>query len=83
VYQSYLAQGAAFAAKARQRAGNPTAHTELACQVLCGMSAGKAAELTDSSLRDLPPDGAQPAYEHWRQRIQSYFAAEEMGAMKT
>jgi len=66
-----LAQGVAFAAKARQRAGNPVPHTELACTVLCGMSAADAAEITDTALEGLPPDGREPAFEVWRQRIQS------------
>jgi len=75
-YQPYLAQGAAFAAKARQRAGNPVAYTELACAVLCDMSADDAARITDAALLDLPPDGALPAYEGWRQRIRAQFAQE-------
>ncbi|HAX77580.1 MAG TPA: hypothetical protein DCY88_17520, partial [Cyanobacteria bacterium UBA11372] len=74
-YLPQLAQGAAFAAKARSRAGNPALHTEIACQVLCGMSALAAAEITDIALKDLPMDGALPAYEIWRQRIQNQFAA--------
>ena len=64
-----LAQGAAFAAKARERAGNAAAHTDRACRVLCGMTAGAAAEITDASLVGLPPDGEAPAYEVWRRRI--------------
>jgi hypothetical protein len=72
-----LAQGAAFAAKARERGGNPAAHTELACEVLCGMPAREAATITDAALQDLPPDGADPAYETWRRRIQDRFAGNE------
>ena len=45
-----LAQGVAFAAKARQRAGNPAPHTDLACRIVCGMSAEEAAR----------PDGSTP-----------------------
>lgn len=71
-----LAQGVAFAAKARRRAGNPAGHTELACQVLCGTSADEAAAITDRTLVDLPPDGAQPAYELWRQRVQQCIATQ-------
>ncbi|MCP4662912.1 MAG: DUF1702 family protein, partial [bacterium] len=56
-FRGRLAQGSAFAAKARQRAGLPTASTEMACQVLCGQCADDAAEVTDRELRDLPPDG--------------------------
>jgi hypothetical protein len=77
-YLPQLAQGASFAAKARQRAGNPTAHTEMACQVLCGMSAEKAAEITDKTLENLPYNQGESAYEIWRQRIQAYFAVEEV-----
>ncbi len=70
-----LAQGTAFAAKARRRAGNLPQHTELACKVLCGMSADAAAAITDECLVDLPPEGKEPPYEHWRQRIQAQIAA--------
>ncbi len=68
-----LAQGAAFAAKTRRRAGNMAAHTEEACRVLCGMGARAAAEVTDAALRLAPRGGEEPAYETWRRRI-----AEEM-----
>lgn len=71
-YRPALAQGAAFAAKARQLAGNTTDHTETACQTLCGLSADAAAEVTDEMLKDLPEDSRVPAYEIWRQRIQSH-----------
>ena len=70
-----LAQGVAFAAKARQRAGNPTPQTGLACQVVWGISAGEAAAVADEALRDLPPDcPGEPAYEVWRRRIQDVFS---------
>lgn len=75
-YRPQLAQGAAFAAKTRKRASNPATHTELACEVLCGMSADDAASITDIALDRLPPDGEEPSYEIWRQRIQSYFTKE-------
>ncbi|HVG20045.1 MAG TPA: DUF1702 family protein [Blastocatellia bacterium] len=71
-----LAQGACFAAKARQRADNMAAHTELACQVFCGMSAESAAQITDVTLRGLPAEGTTPAYEVWRQRIEASFTRE-------
>lgn len=73
-FRSHLAQGAAFAAKTRQRAGNMAAHTQTACEVLCGTTAEAAAAMTDVALLDLPGDGAVPAYENWRQRIQAHFA---------
>ena len=75
-YITHLAQGAAFAAKARQRAGNPTPYTDLACAVLCGVSADAAAAITDAALDDLTSDGAEPAYEVWRRRVRARFAKE-------
>ena len=72
-HRSALAQGAAFAAKARQQADNAAQHTETACQILCGLDADSAAQLTDATRRCLPEDGNVPAYEIWRQRIQSQF----------
>lgn len=80
LYRAHLAQGAAFAAKTRQRAGNPAPHTELACRALCDCSAERAAGVTDACLERLPDDGPSPAYEHWRQRIQATFAQEVMRA---
>jgi hypothetical protein len=73
-YRLQMAQGAAFAAKARERAGNRALHTELACQVLCGMPAAEAAAITDETLQDLPGDDTEPAYEQWRRRIQERLA---------
>ena len=72
-----LAQGAAFAAKARLRGGNSTAYTQLACEALCGMSAEAAAQISDATRENLPPDGAQPAYEVWRQRVEERFSSGE------
>lgn len=69
-----VAQGAAFAAKARQRAGNPAEHTELGCNILCGQSLHEAAQATDAALEGLGSDrDDQPAYEQWRQRVQHRF----------
>ena len=65
-----LSQGAAFAAKARQRAGNLSPYQDLACGILCGMTASEAARVTDDVLENLPNDGPEPAYETWRQRTQ-------------
>jgi len=67
----HLAQGAAFAAKARQRAGIALAYTDLVCQALCGMTASEAARITDLALEGLPTGGQQTAYEVWRERIRS------------
>jgi enediyne biosynthesis protein E3 len=79
-FQPCLAQGAAFAAKTRQRAGNPAVHTEIACQVLCGTSAQEAAKVTDVALDHLPFDSEIPAYEIWRQRIQAHLLQVQLHA---
>lgn len=71
-----VAQAVAFAAKARQRAGNPMSHTELACNVFCDLPASAAAALTDSALNASPVDSEAPLYEIWRQTIQSQFVKE-------
>ncbi|HEX8362733.1 MAG TPA: DUF1702 family protein [Longimicrobium sp.] len=75
-HQAALAQGAAFAAGARRRAGNPAPHTDLACNALCGLDSEAAAAVTDEALHGLCPRGALPAYETWRLRIQQHFAVE-------
>lgn len=75
-YRSRLLQGATFAAEARCRAGNPVAHTDLACRVYCGLCATEAAELTAETRVGLAEDGEVPAYEVWRRRLQSHPALE-------
>lgn len=75
-YRDWLAQGSAFAAAARWRAGNVVPHTDEACRVFCGSDAETVAALVDSVRRDLPPDDAkQPAYEIWRQRTRDAVVA--------
>jgi hypothetical protein len=73
-FAPHVAQGAAFAAKARERAGNPAPHTALACGTLCGIEAGEAARVTDDALDALPSDGATPAFEIWRARVRERLA---------
>jgi hypothetical protein len=75
---AHVAQGVAFAAKARQRAGNPAAQTELACRILCGMSADEAAGLTDRALINLGDCEGVPAYEVWRGRIRGNWSTESV-----
>lgn len=70
---SALAQGAAFAAKARQRAGNVSEYTRTVCETLCDCPAEEAAELTDAALDKLSEKPDVPAYELWRQRVQHHF----------
>ena len=73
-FRPQLAQGACFAAKARERANNPAPHTELACQVYCGLSAEEAAAITDAALSKLPPTDSPADYEAWRAAIHAQFA---------
>ncbi|HSL84186.1 MAG TPA: DUF1702 family protein [Thermoanaerobaculia bacterium] len=66
-----LAQGAAFAATARQAADDPAPDTELACRVLCGLDPAQAAELTDRAgerAAAAAGDAATPLYERWRRQ---------------
>ena len=69
-----FAQGVAFAAKTRQRAANLNAHTETVCRFIWGRSAEAVAAITDAALKDLREEGALPAYEVWRRRIQNKIA---------
>ena len=68
-----FAQGVTFAAKARERAGNPAEHTDRACRMVCSVSAAEAALVTDEALVDALPQGDLPAFEIWRRRIQARF----------
>jgi hypothetical protein len=73
-----LAQGAAFAAKARERARNVAPETELGCQVLCGMGVRHAAGLADGALwlASLAPEHHAPqvAHEAWRRVLQAHWS---------
>jgi hypothetical protein len=69
-----FAQGVAFAAKARERAGNPAAHTDAIARATCHQPAADLARITDLALERLPPDASVPSYEIWRQRIQAMLA---------
>ena len=73
-FDSALAQGAAFAAKARHLAGNETAHTEQACAVLAGINAERAALLCDRALAQVERNSSSP-YQQWRELVQHYFSS--------
>lgn len=71
-HRAELAQGSAFAAEARFKAGLIGPHTQVGTEVLCGMPAEDAARLTqDLRPRDASPSQSEqpPAYEVWRQRL--------------
>ena len=72
-YLPDLAQGIAFAAKARLRAGYLPEHTEQICQLVWQQSSVVVAAITDEALVNLPFDENTPAYEFWRSRIKNEF----------
>lgn len=68
-HSAALAQGAAFAAKARLFAGNLVRHTESACAILCGIDAEQAAALCDATLQRVNRHRDCP-YQQWRFLLQ-------------
>ncbi len=80
-HRGNLAQGSAFAADARVRAGIVPPHSKLATQVLCGATPEDVARRTRELRPADPADGELPAYELWRQRIASEFVS--LGGVST
>jgi len=75
VHSASLAQGAAFAAKARHLAGNLTQPTEMASAVLCLLPAERAAALCDEALSLL--DANHPCqYQQWREVLRAKLAGD-------
>jgi hypothetical protein len=72
-YRPQVAQGGAFAAKARVRAGLVVPHTHLATEVLCGMTPEEAAQVCDETRPDHGDQGELTAHDVWRQRIATRF----------
>jgi hypothetical protein len=68
-YRPQVAQGCAFAAGARVRAGLVVPHTELATEVFCGMTAVQAWGVTERVIPEPSVHDPEPAYEVWRKRI--------------
>jgi hypothetical protein len=73
-HRPQLAQGSAFAAEARVRAGIVVPHTAVATEVFCGATPELAAAVTQELLPDPVVDGEVPAYEHWRAAVARRFA---------
>lgn len=71
----HLAQGTAFGAEARELAGITNANTELVCELVCGMPAAQAAELTYVGRPQADVSTTQvsqtPLYEVWRTNIRN------------
>ncbi|MEU8845650.1 DUF1702 family protein [Streptomyces sp. NPDC048564] len=74
-YRPQLARGAATAAWGRRTAGNPAAHTDLACRVFCARGSGEAADIVEAAARDLPVISVEPRHEIWRRRTEDRFEA--------
>jgi enediyne biosynthesis protein E3 len=70
-----FAQGIAFAAETRERAGNPAAHTEHACRTVWKRGAAATAAIVREAGVALHGEGAE-ALETWRRRIRERFAAD-------
>jgi hypothetical protein len=68
-HAAYLSQGCAFAAQARRRAGLLVPHTELAATILCGMTADRAADVTDRCIPGPATGPDETRYADWRRRI--------------
>ncbi|HUZ23246.1 MAG TPA: DUF1702 family protein [Streptosporangiaceae bacterium] len=74
-YRAPVAQGCAFGAEARLRAGLVVPHVELATRVLCGMTPAQAADVCARKLAERAGGPARdgrglvPAYEIWRQSV--------------
>lgn len=68
-HRPQVAQGSAFAAEARARAGLVTPQTGLATRVLCGAAPEQAARAAVETRPADPDDGPVPAYETWRARL--------------
>ncbi|NJR45939.1 MAG: DUF1702 family protein [Hyellaceae cyanobacterium CSU_1_1] len=78
-YVSYVALGSAMAAKCRYTAGNIVYHTNVACSVLCRMTASQVAEIVVKTIEDLNIDPneslnvKQPVFETMRENVRSHF----------
>jgi len=77
-----VAQGAAFASKARERAGNPANHTRLATERLCGTTAERAAAVCDDALAHVEDggEGGETRFSHWRRTIGESLVSARQGS---
>ncbi|MFC0865972.1 DUF1702 family protein [Sphaerimonospora cavernae] len=72
-HHAELAQGAVFAAKARDYAGFVPPHTEVAASALAGLSVRDAVALADDTAVEPTAPGPVPPYELWRTRVRARF----------
>jgi hypothetical protein len=74
-HRGAVAQGAAFAAEARVRAGLVLPHTATATRVLCGTTPEHAARITQDVRAGLHDRPDASAYQTWRRRIADQFVS--------
>jgi hypothetical protein len=77
-YQAAIAQGSAFAAEARVRAGLVTPETAVATEVFCGVPPKVAADITNRNKPTRTTSGDVPAYEVWRLSVADEFAGRRL-----
>jgi hypothetical protein len=76
-YGPDLAQGAVFAAKARDYSGFIPTHTEVAVAALADLSAQASSTLADDvAVDDLAAENL-PAYEVWRSQVRAQFVSQQ------
>lgn len=80
-FRANLAQGSAFAADARVRAGIVPEHSARATRMFCDATPQEVARRTTALRPTLPVDGDVPAYEVWRQRLANEFVS--LGGVNT
>ncbi|MGI8665494.1 MAG: DUF1702 family protein [Jatrophihabitans sp.] len=76
-YRPQLAQGSAFAATARLKAGLHIPHTALATEIFCAMTPEQASQVSSDARPTSPSEDDLPSYELWRRRIADAFASVE------
>jgi hypothetical protein len=64
--EPHLAQGSAFASKARERAGALSPECEIASQILAECASTDAARITDLAAAGIADPAADASYERWR-----------------
>jgi hypothetical protein len=72
-HRGELAQGAAFAAKARHHSGTVPEHTRAATLALTSRSVEEVAVIADDCAATTGEDG-EPAYEIWRRRVREHLS---------
>lgn len=81
-YSSYVALGSAMAAKCRYTAGNIMNYTNVACSILCGMTASEVGEIVAKTFDELdinpnePLNVEQPVFETMRENVRNHFVKE-------